>query len=67
MTHYQSRSNAAALQREKSPPSSSSTMAAAGDAAGDALKATRDQLQLSAVDLIERMAALQALAEGGGE
>ena len=31
---------------------------AAGDAARDALKATRDQLQLSAVDLVERMAAL---------
>ena len=41
--------------------------AAARDAAWDALSATRDQLQLSAVDLIERMAALQALAEGGGE
>ncbi len=45
--------------------------AAAGDAAWDAawtaLSATRDQLQLSAVDLVERMAALQALAEGGGE
>ena len=32
--------------------------AAAGDAARDALKATRDELQLSAVDLVERMAAL---------
>ncbi len=42
--------------------------AAAGDAARaaawDALNATRDQLQLSAVGLVERMAALQALAEG---
>jgi hypothetical protein len=40
--------------------------AAAWDAAGAALNATRNQLQLSAVDLVERMAALQALAEGGG-
>jgi len=32
--------------------------AAAWDAAGAALEATRDQLQLSAVDLVERMAAL---------
>jgi hypothetical protein len=40
---------------------------AAGAAAWDALSATRDQLQLSAVDLVERMAALQALAGGGGE
>jgi hypothetical protein len=33
--------------------------AAAGDAAGDAHKQTRDQLQLSAVDLVKRMAAIQ--------
>ena len=34
--------------------------AAARDAAGAALKETRDQLQLSAVDLVKRMAALKA-------
>ena len=39
------------------------TWAAAGDAAGDALKATRDELQLSAVDLVERMAALSGEVE----
>ena len=33
--------------------------AAAGDATWDALKETRDQLQLSAVDLVKRMAAIQ--------